>query len=176
MTSIADRRLGLRTIVRDHVDTWSWRVGREGARERRRTALWYFAVPTAVAAPFLRWHLELQSVGQLLSGVAVFTALLFGLLVLMFNTGVALRKDRAQLSSAHQVQEVVADLRANVTYAILVAVSLSIVLVTAAALTPSSHGLAWGWTPVIVWLFVHLGLTMLTILRGFRTAFNLITR
>lgn len=70
----------------------------------------------------------------------------------------------------------VADVCANATYAAVVAIILAMTLVVGAALTPPVHGLAWGWTPVLVFLFVHLALTLLTILARFRTAFNYLTR
>lgn len=176
MSNAAMRRFGLRTVIDDHVQTWSLRVGVERTSDMRRAAARYYLLPTASALPLVKWHVEIQGVGQLLAGVAVFTALLFGLLVLMFNTGITLRKDGSGLGSAHDLRRVVADLRANVTYAAVVAITLAMVLVVAAALTPPTRGLAWGWTPVILWLFLHLGLTLLTILARFPTAFNYITR
>jgi hypothetical protein len=176
MTSALDRRLGLRLVVDDHVQTWSVRTGPKRTRDRRQAAVWYYGVPLVLAAPLLRWHVEVQGVGQLLSGVAVFTALLFGLLVLMFNTGLALRKDAKALANAHDTARVIADARANTTYAAVVAVVLAMTLVVAAALTPPVEGLAWGWAPVLVFLFSHLALTLLTILGRFRTAFNYLTR
>lgn len=176
MTVTLDRRLGLRTIVDDHVQTWSVRTGAQRTSDRRRAATWYYGTPLALAAPLLVWHVEVQGVGQLLSGVAVFTALLFGLLVLMFNTGLAVRKDAKALTNAHDTRRVVADVRANATYAAVVAIILAMTLVVGAALTPPVHGLAWGWTPLLVFLFVHLALTLLTILARFRTAFNYLTR
>lgn len=171
-----DRRLGLRTVLNDHVQTWSVRAGAQRASDRRRAAAWYYGVPLALAVPLLRWHVGVQGVGQLLSGVAVFTALLFGLLVLMFNTGLALRKDGKALANAHDTGRVVADVRANTTYAAVVAIVLAMTLVVGAALTPPVHGLAWGWTPALAFLFVHLALTLLTILARFRTAFNYLNR
>lgn len=171
-----DRRLGLRLLLDDHVQTWSVRTGRARTSDRRRAAGWYYGLPALAAAPWLWVHVSVQGVGQLLAGVSVFTALLFGLLVVMFNTGLALRKDGALLASAHDTRRVVADVRANATYAATVALALAGALVVAAALTPSAQGLAWGWTPLLVFLFAHLGLTLLTILSRFRTAFNYITR
>lgn len=176
MAGAAERRLGLHTVVDDHVQTWSLRVGHERRADRRQAAVWYYATPSVVAAVTLLIRVEIQGVGQVLAGVAIFTALLFGMLILIFNTGLALRRDGAVLASAHDTKRVIADLRANITYAAVVAITLAVVLVVAASLTPATEGLAWGWTPVITWLFVHLGLTLLTILSRFRTAYNYLTR
>lgn len=170
------RRLGIRQMYRDHRDTWTQRDGEEGTRDRRAAATWFFGVPTVLASVFLVRQVHLEGLGQLLSGVAVFTALLFGLLVLMFNTGVTLRKDGTALANAHGLRELVADLRANTTWAIVVGFSLALILVVAAASTSPQEQTPWGFTPIVVWLAAHLTLTLLTILRRFRTAFNYITR
>lgn len=173
---------GLRMVFDDHVETWSSSVGHQQLNERRRAALKYFGIPTALALPFLLFHFRLQGIGQLLSGVAIFTALLFGLLVLMFNTGIAVRKESAIFEHAHDLKLVISDLRANVTYAAVVSVCLSLLLAVAAAVTPPPSssdpvgGLSWWWTPICIWLFAHLGLTMLMVLRRLRTAFNYVSR
>lgn len=185
VSTSAERRLGLRAVVEDNVETWSLATGDARRSDRRRGAAWYYLVPTITALPFLFWRVELQGVAQLLAGVAVFTALLFALLGVVFNMGVTLRKDGAAISSAHDLRRVIADLRANITYAAVVGITLSLVIVGAAVTTapasavttpPSTGGLAWWWAPPLVWLFVHLGLSLLTILRRFRTAFNYVTR
>jgi hypothetical protein len=168
--------LGLRAVFQDNAETWSVRVGEAGQHDRRKAALWYYGVPTLGALVLVVVHVRVHGVGQLLSGVAVFTALLYGLLILIFNTGVTLRKDGNALESAHDIRRVVADLRANVTYSALVAITLAIVLVAAAASGESAKGLPWWWAPVLAWLFVHLGLNLMTILGRVRTAFNYITR
>ncbi|WP_074698580.1 hypothetical protein [Arthrobacter crystallopoietes] len=169
-------------VFDDHVETWSSAVGQQQRNERRRAGLKYFGIPTALALPFLFVHFRLQGIAQLLSGVTIFTALLFGLLVLMFNTGIAVRKDSAIFEHAHDLKLVISDLRANVTYAAVVAVCLSLLLAIAAAITspPSTvdpvGGLSWWWTPICIWFFTHLGLTLLMILRRLRTAFNYVSR
>jgi len=53
---------------------------------------------------------------------------------------------------------------------------LAVLVVVAAAGTPSTKALPWGWTPALVWISAHLVLNLLTILRRLRTAFNYITR
>lgn len=173
---------GLRMVLEDHIETWSSAVGPQQKAERRSAAFKYFGIPAVLALPFVFFHFRLQGIGQLLSGVTIFTALLFGLLVLMFNTGIAVRKDSAVFEHAHDLKLVISDLRANVTYAAVVAVCLSLLLAVAAAVTPPPSttdpigGLSWWWTPLCIWLFTHLGLTMLMVLRRLRTAFNYVSR
>ena len=62
------------------------------------------------------------------------------------------------------------------TYAAVVAIVLAMTLVVAAALASPDRGLSRGWSPVLVFLFWNLALTLLTILSRFRTAFNYLTR
>ncbi|MFJ6455615.1 hypothetical protein [Paenarthrobacter sp. NPDC091669] len=176
-------RTGLLDVLRDNVETWSIRVGAERRKDQRRAFAWYYLVPTTVslvpvALAITHVHeIRVGGIGPILSGVSIFTGLLFGLLVLMFNTGVAVRKDRAVLENAHGVAQVIDDARANVTYSALVALSLACVLIAAAATNRSSDGvLDWGWTVPLVWLGTHLLLNLLTILKRLRTAFNNITR
>lgn len=175
-------RWGLAMVLADHVETWSIRTGKGLRQDRKKAFGKYYLMPLLFALPFFFFRFDLQGVGQLLSGVAVFTALLFGLLILMFNTGLTLRKDSSSFKNAHNLKRTVSDLRANVTYAAVVAITLALILSIAAGVTTpatstnADQGLGWGWTPPVVWLFIHLGLTLLTILRRLRTAFNYATR
>lgn len=175
-TAAIESRLGLKAIVKDNASTWTVRSGRDATRDRVLAAFWYYGVPAFPAIPLLFWHLELQSIGQILSGVAVFTALLFGLLVLMFNTGVTLRKDGAAIANAHGLRDLIGDLRANATYAAVTAMVLAMLLVAAAVSVNSEGRAPWGFAPPVAYLFLHLGLMLMTILRRLRTAFNYITR
>lgn len=175
-SALLERRTGVPAIWKDHRDTWSDSPVQNVAKsERRKWAAWFFITPTACAAPFVFWRLELSNIGQVLAGTSIFTGLLFGLLGVIFNMGVTLRKEGEKFPNAHNLPIAIADLRANITYAIAVGFALSSILGVAAAVT-SGTALAWGWTPAVVWLFVHLGLTLLMVLRRFRTAFNYITR
>ena len=175
--------LAIRDIWHDNVETWSLKSGRDATRDRVKAALGLFAPPLVAAlacagsALVFDRPIRVYNVGQILSGVAVFTGLLFALLVLMFNTGLALRKDGNVLRNAHQVERVIADLRSNVTYSACVALLLAVVLVAAAAThTNAGKGLAWGGTPLMIFLGLHLVINLTVILRRLRTAFNYLTR
>jgi hypothetical protein len=173
-----------KVMLLDYRDSWSTSVGLELKRTRRRVAAWLYLTPTLAAAGFLHWHVQLPTTAPLLTAMSVFTALLFGLLFLVFNLAVTLRKDGAAIANAHGLQVVAGDLRATVTYTIAVAVALVFALV-ATTLTmvhadptdaKSQLVVHWGWTPVLVWLGVHLLLNLMKILERFRTAFNYISR
>jgi hypothetical protein len=186
----------LTTTLRDYRDTWTSLTGREGQRARWRRGLTLYGWPTLIAAVFVVWRVELTAVVPLLTAMSVFTALLFGLLFLVFNFAVTVRKDGDSLANAHNLSDVVSDLRATITYTILVAVSLVVLLAVCAGLlitpaapavlplplpwtspsAPASAFLPWPWTVPLAWLGVHLILNLLKILERFRTAFNLVSR
>lgn len=172
----------LRDIWLDNADTWSLRTGADAKRDRRRAARILFGAPILVAGAllllaYLDQAIILYNAGQLLAGVAVFTALLFALLVLMFNTGLAVRKDAGTLVNAHGLQRLIADLRANVTYSACVAILMASLLVVAVATDRIPRdGLHWAWTPVLAMLGLHLVLNLAVVLTRLRTAFNYLTR
>jgi hypothetical protein len=174
----------LRTVLRDYRDAWTSTSGDAAKQARRRVGTRLYGVPTVASLPFLFWHLHIPSFTPYLTALSVFTALLFGLLFLVFNFAVTVRKDGKAFSNAHGLLEVISDLRATITYTIFVAVALVVVLAVAAgAVAPSTQpapallvGLTWLWTPPVVWLAVHLALNIFKILERFRTAFNLISR
>jgi hypothetical protein len=162
-------------IFRDHVETWGDTPGQAGRRERVRAGIWYLLPPSLLGLALMHWHVCLENVTPFLTGLTVFTALLFGLLVLIFNTGVALQKDKASLENAHNIAGMVADLRANISYTAMVAVVLVLVLVLAISTNPATQPIPWGWTVPLAWLGTHLLLNLLNIVSGLRRAFKNIT-
>lgn len=173
-----------KTILRDYFDSWTSLTGQPAKAARWRAALYFYGLPSIIAIALVVWRVQLTSVAPYLTAMSVFTALLFGLLFLVFNLAVTLRKDGATISSAHGLGTVVADLRATISYTIVVAVVLVVALAVATGfMTPSnpkmpssSLVLPWGWTPILAWLACHLILNVLKILERFRTAFNFISR
>jgi len=172
---------GMKTMWRDYYDSWTDLSGRAAQRARRRVAVRYFVVPTVVASPFLVWHIEMPTVAPFLTAMSVFTALLFGLLFLVFNLAVTLRKDSESIASAHDLPALVEDMRATITYTIVVAITLVAALTLASVLLTTTTpgpltGYGWAWTPILVWGGTHLGLNLMKVLERFRTAFNYISR
>lgn len=169
-------------IIQDHIGTFSGAIRTEKwKKEIRKTSAIQYGLPAITAGPFL-WpvHLQLGGITPLLSIATVLTGLLFALLVLLFNTTIAIKKDGYLFESAHDVFRVIDDLRINVTYAIVTSLLLCGALAAAAAVgMPAAHQpqtLPWVWTPLLVFLIVHIGLTSVMILSRFRKAFNYIAR
>jgi len=173
----------VKDMFRDYVDSWSNTSGVERARDRKRAAAYFYLPPSLLAIFFLARPTSLMTVTPFLTALSVFTGLLFGLLIMVFNTTITLRKDGAALKNAHGLDVVIADLRATVTYSIVVAGLLVILLSIASATgipdphTPSAAPrVGWGWTPAFVWLAVHLILNVGKILERIRTAFRYINQ
>lgn len=174
----------VRTVFRDYRDSWTSLSGTAARRARRKIGIRLYGIPALVSTPFFFIHLDIPTFTPYLTALSVFTALLFGLLFLVFNFAVTARKDGKSFSNAHGLMETISDLRATITYTVFIAVVLVVLLAVAAgAVTPSSQpapefliGLTWLWTPPIIWLATHLALNIFKILERFRTAFNLISR
>ena len=173
-----------KTMFRDYRDSWASGTGAMQKRARRRAAAYFYLPPTAIAAVLICWHVGLTVLTPYLTAMSVFTALLFGLLYLVFNLAVTLRKDGSAISNAHGLEDVVVDLRSTITYTIVIAIMLVVVLAAAAGfMVPSNPKdpastpvLPWQWSPILAWLAVHLLLNVLKILERFRTAFNYVIR
>lgn len=181
----------LKTLLRDYRDTWSASNSTaQQKRDRRRAAMFYYLTPTIAAVVFVFWRVELTNTTPFLTALSVFTALLFGLLILVFNTAITLRKDGNSLKNAHDIARTIQDLRATVTYSIAVAIVLIVALSLGTSVmvtdplpkgsavnapAPVPH-LPWCWTPTFVWLAVHLLLNIAKILERVRTAFNYVSR
>jgi len=172
---------GAKDLWDDYRDSWTSLDGAAAKQARRKAAAYYFLTPTVASAPFWIWRIELPIVTPLLTSMSVFTALLFGLLFLVFNLAVTLRKDGDAIASAHDLPGLIEDMRAAITYTIVVAVLLVGILALATILlattTPGPlSGQGWLWTPAIVWLGAHLALNLFKVLARFRTAFSYVSR
>ncbi|WP_156464590.1 hypothetical protein [Aeromicrobium sp. Root495] len=176
MTSVLSPpvKFGLVTIFRDHRDTWSATSGAAQRMDLIRGYIWYFGWPTLAGGVFVFVRFEMTAADKLLPAVSVFTALMFAMLGLTFNVGVSLKNAGGKKAST--TLATIKDLRANITWAILVAFALIATLVLITLLDDPANGTAWGWSPVVVALAYHLLLTLLTVLARFRTAFNYLTR
>lgn len=190
-----------RTVFRDYRDSWTSLTGQPARIARRKAALWFYGLPTLLAVALLVWHVEIPTLAPFLTAMSVFTALLFGLLFLVFNLAVTVRKDTPTFANAHGLGTVISDLRATISYTIVVAVALVVLLAMATAFTTSAAPIVsvpptpspnsqspievdmgtfevplWWWSPPLTWLALHLILNVLKILERFRTAFNFISR
>lgn len=178
-------RLGVRELAGDHVRTL-YELDSEGTRHRSiADILIFFAVPVATFAGLWLGDFRLRDTGQVLAGVAIFTGLLFGLLVHVFAVGLQI-SDSPRFTTTSRVTLLVDELRANVAYACGVGLLLTMILLVSSAFATTTPPGVSGTAPereVIAWassaiaaLVLHLVLTMLMVLKRLRTAYTLLAK
>lgn len=176
MSAVIPGYRGLREIVSEQMDSFSMRTGQEAKRDRRRAAAFHYLTPVAPAALMFVPAVHIYAPGDILTGLAVLTGLLFALLVLVWTEGVKARQSGAW-SASSRVVTLLNDLRANVTYASTVSLVLIALLVVVSTTTPPA---ANGDTPTamaplvaapLAWLVGHLILALGLILRRLRAAY-----
>ncbi|MYV51026.1 hypothetical protein [Streptomyces sp. SID3212] len=109
-------------------------------------------------------HFNLLDVSKFIGGIGVFTGLLFGLLTNVFTLSLRVRRDEG-LHPAHDIIRDVAELFANVGWAVLVGLTLVVALVIVAATHDPKVPVGPYWTGVLVAIFSHLVLTVLMSLK-----------
>lgn len=141
------------------------------ARTGKRLAADYLAfvgTPAAVAifasAMATTGRFQLVDVSRLLGGIGVFTGLLFGLLTNVFSLSLRVRRDEG-LDSQHPVVRQVRELFANLGWSVIIGCILVSLIVVAGATHPAKSPLSPPWTGVLVFLFLHLMLTVLMALK-----------
>lgn len=108
------------------------------------------------------WHFEVRLRGapELIAGVSVLAALLFGLVIYVFQLGVDVR-GREKGKVPPRLPSLIDQLFQNVLYAVLVAIALLVVFIVAAQFEgPTAKGasssLPVGWSVGIVVISAHL--------------------
>lgn len=117
-------------------------------------------VPVGAGLAVAVWGPDVKGVGAVLGGVGVFTALLFALLVNVFNLSVKLRRDegvRPEQPLALNVDE----LFYNVGWSVVIGLALVITMTAATVTHTATEALGGVWVGLIVALFVHLVITVL---------------
>ncbi|WP_460106611.1 hypothetical protein [Streptomyces sp. YKOK-J1] len=159
------RMIDLIPIIKDH-----FRTLRSHADNR---ILWgevffFFGTPALLGllGAFLDW--KVKGVGNILAAFAILAGLLFNLLVLLFD--VAAKAAQASGVGSQNIRlKLAKQLQANVTYALLVALSAAGILGVASGMGMEKIN-RW-LSGVLVVLLAHFTLTLLMIMRRIRSAF-----
>lgn len=193
-------RLGLEEAVTDHLNTLT-ESDAAGHRYRSTSdAVIFLVLPAAVGVVAAVMGLKLHSVAPMLTGVAILTGLMFGLLTNTLSTGIRLSDDPSVRSSS-RTAILVGELRANIAWAGTVGIFLTTTLVLASAFTGDRSTATRtttvtiaeatteattrmletdGYSPylsgVILALFLHMMLTLLMILKRVRATYNLLAK
>lgn len=112
---------------------------------------------------------EVSNIQNILAGVAVFTALLFGLFVHVFTLGMRIAED-ARLTESSRLTRMVDQLQANVGYATFIGLVCTGVL-TALLAVYSEGSVHRVFTALVIALLVHMFMTLLMILKRMRSTY-----
>ncbi|MER5458927.1 hypothetical protein ABT008_29595 [Micromonospora sp. NPDC002389] len=140
-------------------------------RPRLGDYLGLFGVPLTLATAAFFTEFRLRGVEGLLAGVAIFTALLFGLLVHVFTLGLRITDD-PRISKSGKTAQLVDQLQGNVAYAVLVGLFTTTVLIVGVSTTLKDHALGVPISTVTVFSICHLLLIMLMALKRTQAAYE----
>ncbi|MFF5054013.1 hypothetical protein ACFY1S_12610 [Micromonospora sp. NPDC000663] len=157
-------------IIRRQLDTL---VDQNDPKQRLRIQdfLGLFIFPAALAVSGFFFDFRLRGVEGILAGVAVFTALLFGLLVHVFTLGLRLTDD-PRISKRGRTAQLVDQLQQNVAYAIVVGLFTTSVLIVGVSTTVKDRALGTPISALVVFSVVHLILCMLMVLKRTQAAYD----
>lgn len=139
-------------------------VDGEGSKPRFADFFTFIVLPLllGLGTGLLRYfdHFNLLDVSKFIGSIGVFTGLLFGLLTNVFTLSLRVRRDEG-LHPAHDMVRDIAELFANVGWAVLVGLLLVVSLVIVAATHNPKVPVGPFWTGILVAIFSHLVLTVL---------------
>jgi hypothetical protein len=163
-----DGKFSAFVLVRDHYDTL-----RNFSTGQRRPAdyLVYLGGPALIAA--LTWYLDgrARNIPDVLAAVAILTGLIFNVFVLIFDL-TARATDKLPPEVRMFVDRLADELRANVSYAVLVGISLTGLLGAVVMFTDTDQPLGRLPTALIVFTAIHLLMTIFMILKRVRAMFR----
>jgi hypothetical protein len=155
-------------LIHDHYDTLrNYQSGRYSPID----IISNFGTPTSFAA--LCWLLDgkARNVPELLAAVAVFTGLIFNVFVLIFDL-TARATDKLPDESRVLVDRLADELRANVSYAVLVGITFTGALAAITMFVDTEQPVARWITVLIVFVGVHMLMTIFMILKRVRSMFR----
>jgi hypothetical protein len=140
-------------------------------RPRKRDYFGIFGVPLILSGVGLFFGFRLRGVEGLLAGIAVFTALLFGLLVHVFTLRLRITDD-PRISKSGRTALLIDQLQGNVAYAVLVGLFTTAVLTVGVSTTLKDHALGVPISTIAVFSICHLLLTILMALKRTQSAYE----
>ncbi|MFI9835516.1 hypothetical protein ACIHFD_00675 [Nonomuraea sp. NPDC051941] len=154
--------------MEDHLDTF--RDQRTNER-RRQDYLSFYAIPTTFGIAGYLFDFKMQDPASILAGIAVFTALLFGLLIHIFSMGLRVNDD-SRLPKYGNTAALIDQLQANVSYSVLIGIITTAFLIAAAAIRENNQPINSLLSAIIVTLLIHLMLTVFMALKRTRAAYQ----
>ncbi|HVE95055.1 MAG TPA: hypothetical protein VNB24_09055 [Acidimicrobiales bacterium] len=155
-------------VVRDHYETF---VDAESGQWLLRDYVGMVAVPIGLGGLVAWRDPSLAGAGAMLSGVGIFTAGLFGLLLQVFSLATRVVDD-PRLAGQTRLSRLVDELETNVSYAVVVGLMTTAALMVANSWhqLPSAQA-RWG-NGFLVALIVHLVLTVFMAIKRTRAVYR----
>lgn len=150
-----------------HYDTL--RDDRDGSY-RIRDFLLFVGLPAGVGLILGFSEFRLHDIASMLAGLAVFTALLFGLVIFVFQLRVQV-KDDGRDRQRPKLASLIDELFANVTYSVIVGIVTTVFAVIAASISDDAGAPVW-ISGVVAALAFHLVLTILMCLKRVHSAYQ----
>jgi hypothetical protein len=156
-------------LVQDHYNTFrNYRSGKFSPAD----FIVYLGTPTLSGTVSWLLSLKANNVPEVLSAVAILTGLIFGVFVLIFDLSMRASETR-ESSQREKITKLVEELRANVSYAVLLGLVLTGIISSIAMFKPDDKSpIGIQLTAVIIFLGVQLLLTILMILKRVRATFR----
>lgn len=137
---------------------------------RVRDFLLFVGLPSGVGLALGIAKFRLHDIASMLAGLAVFTALLFGLVIFVFQLRVQI-KDDGRDRQRPKLASLIDEMFANVTYSVIVGVVTTVVAVIAAAISGNDGAPTW-ISGILAALALHLVLTILMCLKRVHSAYQ----
>ncbi len=153
------------------VDHYSTLRDANTGRIRLTDHLIYLGVPLALA--LLIWWRDIQAghIPEVLAAAAILTGLIFNVFVLLFDL-TARAADKQNLANKELVNKLAGEVRANVSYAVMLGLVLTAVLGGIAMFTDTSKPLPSAATAIIVFIGAQMFLTISMILKRIRSLYR----
>ncbi|MBW4716209.1 hypothetical protein [Saccharothrix obliqua] len=156
-------------ILRDH---WKTLVDARTGKTRALDIVAFYGTSTLVGVTAFLGEFQLRGLEGVLSGVSIYTALLFGLLVHVFQLRIRMLD---QPPATPEPVRLIDELEANVSYTVFVGVLTTALLITTIALTPKDTPASVVLSAPASALLVHLILSLLLVLKRTRAAYRNLT-
>lgn len=157
------------TIITEHARTL---VDQRTGKAMISDYLVFYGLPIAAGIACYLGGFRLRGTEGLLAGISILTALLFGLLIHGFTLGMRVSDD-SRIAKRGRIAKLIDELQANLTYAVLIGISTTLVLILAVGTTQPGHALGVLISSIIVLLTSHLLLVILMALRRLQSAYGL---
>lgn len=154
--------------VRAHYDT----LRDDRTKKIRLLDIALFAgMPILTGSALWLFDFRLKDTASVLAGLAVFTALLFGLVIFVFQLRVQIKSDGRD-HVRPRIAVLIDETFANVTYSVIVGIATTVVGLVAAAIADKEAGAPDWISALLAALGLHLVLTILMCLKRVNSAYQ----